>query len=103
MIDDYDDRLDLLKALLRLREDGPRDSLLGICSNVSACFRTTLEECFHELGLDTCFPVAAPDGSAKGASTWYGEAERDQMWSRDHPYGAARWALLDRLIEHLQA
>lgn len=91
---------DLLRALLGLRENGPCIALVGICGNVPRAHYGTMKQCFVELGLHPEYPVPPPEGCEHDARYLYDQSDVETMWSRTHPYGAARWALLDRLIVH---
>lgn len=93
-------RTELLQALLTLRENGPCIALVGICGNVPKAHYELMKQCFVELGLNAEYPVPPPEGSEHNAEHWFEASDGWTMWSRTHPYGAARWALLDRLIVH---
>ena len=107
----------LLEALLLVRENPGAGG--GICDNVydemifdpdhfgpahdaRVLLRILIQEWPEASHKHPLHPVPAPgiDGDAKWA---YEQAMRDNtMWDRASEYGAARWRLLDWLIEHLK-
>lgn len=93
----------LLAALLVLRKHGPYSPVYGICGNVPVGLLKHLLTCFKDLDLPALYPAPPPEGSDEDAADWFYTSDATTMWNPEHPYGAARWALLDRLIEHLEA
>lgn len=101
----------LHQQLCRLRDNGgPRYRSFGICAAVveeddvdsytERRIIRLLHECFESFGLDPEFPVPNPFGGS--ADSIYYNVSDDAMWNPNHPYGAARWALVHRLIDHLE-
>lgn len=92
--------MDLLTALKTLRDDGPNDSGVGICSNVAGLLGEEIPlyrfmEGWPEHSGSRCYPVPHPagcplDGFWSAEDVWVGE------------YGAARRRLLDYMIEQLE-
>lgn len=106
----------LRDALLYIKHEGPIIQGCGICGNVEDAVigervpipedmnpgsaadeaESALHHAFANLGLSTTYPV-------KGGGYTYDDASnKGYMWDRDHPYGAARWALLDQLLDYLR-
>ena len=103
----------LLDALIQLRRQGPKDATAGICYNVRVAVRDRmgahrcgyivaavadeLDNLYLNMGFeDPSFPVA-------GGADKYDEysVNKWDMWDRDDEYGAARWALLQDMIDYL--
>ena len=97
------------EELLAIRErmkDPENWDDFGICEKVSERFQFLMMDFFREWPESTgsvCFPVPAKRlasvADSKQAKWGYITASAEQMWSPDHPYGAARLRLLDYLIE----
>ncbi|MBK8168246.1 MAG: hypothetical protein IPK64_20045 [bacterium] len=108
-------RTELLAALRKLRDEGPRHSDRGICNNIliSSAFgaprRLTWAELYlrplwerwpHYSGMPY-FPVPHPRLKYPAAAEDIYFHPRTLHWSRLSAYGRLRWALLDWLIEQL--
>ena len=96
----------VLQALLELKEDGPAYGTVGICTNVADKLYeqdgSGVLEDYWETSRDTAF-TNWDDTAASGCATYpikgnYLTTSRE-MWL-DGEYAAARWRLVDHLIEH---
>ena len=95
------------EELVELRSAGPKEPRYGICYAVGCGIRYNsgaicrilreLVEQWDEFSGDYVYPVPGLDGACP--VTTYEDASGDEMWSPDHPYGAARLRLLEYLIE----
>lgn len=93
-----------------------RKSDCGICFNVICCLEGTLNYVdtasasvqlksafiyWTEWSGDIEYPISVDDQKSPGSQYDYfgGQGSRSScFWDRSHPYGAARWRLLDFLI-----
>lgn len=99
---------DLLTALKQLRENGPKNRDVGICSQFdlygfySSEERRQLRASFktwpHYSG-DIDFPVPSPDKYMEAVDVYFDEG--NDLWDRDAEYGRLRWDLLDHIIKEL--
>ena len=92
----------ILQCLENLQGRGkPYYPLLGICANVEVPCHT-LEGIWRDWpehsGIMWC-PVPTGDPSLNVIEAY---KKRDGMWDREHPYGAARWRLLEWTIAKLE-
>lgn len=94
------------KALLHLREHGPSVPYYGICYhldawkharyNITVGMTLCLADGWPEHSGDESYPVPHPEMAADSA---FDTADEDEMWDKTQPYGAARWRLVDYMIE----
>lgn len=96
---------DLLTALKQLRENGPKNRDVGICSQLGwysseehRQFRASFKTWPHYSG-DISFPVPSPDGSIEAIDAYFNNL--GDLRDRDTEYGRLRWDLLDHIIEEL--
>lgn len=96
---------DLLTALKQLRENGPTNRDVGICSQLDlfgwysseerqqflACFKT-----WPQYSGDIDFPVPGP---AAAIDAYFDNLY--DLWDRDTEYGRLRWDLLDHIIKEM--
>lgn len=98
-------RTELLAALRKLRDEGPRHSDRGICNNIPTWaelyLRPLWERWPHYSGMPY-FPVPHPRLKYPAAAADIYFHPRTLHWSRLSAYGRLRWALLDWLIEQLE-
>lgn len=94
----------LLEALIKIRDEGPYDSMFGICD--SLIDRNVKPDEFKDLAVtwpkfsgDPEYPV--PSSSELDSQLEYERADDEDMWNPDHPYGALRLELLNWCIEQL--
>ena len=95
----------LHEALLKIRAEGPHHHDQGICAALSNasddvfCGADLLEFFaeWPEFSGDLHYPVQDPSPEPECPRDVYCLTE--DLWDRDTPYGAARWRLLDFLIE----
>lgn len=104
---------DLVQAIVvileRLKKQGfPKDTKNGLCCEVelftSAEAKSILQECFK------AWPKFSGSLSYPVPSVTHGLTPRDEytcasgfdMWSKDEPYGALRWELVDHCIAYLK-
>lgn len=93
---------DLLTALKQLRENGPKNRDVGICSQFYLYsseqrrqFRDSFKTWPHYSG-DISFPVP---GTAAAIDAYFYDG--NDLWDRDTEYGRLRWDLLDHIIKEL--
>ena len=85
----------LLEQLIHMRENGPNDTSVGICMNlVPYPDLEDLVKSWPKFSGETVFPVSHPSGTN---STGY--FNTPNKWVGE--YGAARYELLDHLIQEL--
>lgn len=99
---------DLLTALKQLRENGPYNLDVGICTQLDLYgsyslrerrrFRASIKTWPHYSG-DHSFPVPSPDRSIAAIDAYFDES--NDLWDRDTEYGRLRWDLLDHIIKEL--
>ena len=99
---------DLLTALKQLRENGPKNRDVGICSQFDMFgfysseqrrqFRDSFETWPHYSG-DHSFPVPSPDESICAMDAYFDKS--NDLWDRDTEYGRLRWDLLDHIIAEM--
>lgn len=94
------------ELLYRLETISPfRRNLDGICSIIYSEKDETdllfkhIASYWPEHSGQPNYPVPHPERSPRDA---YMSANEDEMWSRDHPYGAARWRLIEFCIAELE-
>lgn len=96
----------MLERLLQIRAQPElvADSVLGICAELmhhseydSRKIHSLFED-WSEYSGEIYYPIRHPLKSAEGA---FDSADEYEMWSKDHVYGAARWRLVDYLIDEL--
>ena len=100
-MNDKETRAILLKALIDIRDNGPKLDGCGICANVmnegddDIDTEELLADVFAALGMNHVYPV-------DGGYDEYMRASRsgESMWTGE--YGAARKKLLARCIDYLQ-
>jgi len=119
---------ELQSHLAKMRSEGPLVVCSGICWNLTEAAlaigataeralapRRALAGIFTALGYDSCHPIQLPRGT-KVTDRWgtqfkvntctgsdlYDWLPRTKFWDRNHPYGAARWALLDEVLAYLK-
>lgn len=106
------DAKELLRLLCKLKEEGPDEPEAGICEYVGHPLEllvTQLAQHWPEFSGNVLYPVPDPRSEGRDprlrpamarARYVYGSAEG--MWNREDPYGAARWRLVDWLIQQLE-
>ena len=106
----------LLLALRAIPRD--HDSVYGICDwlntyclsqNLSFDWLEEISGRFEELTAEwpefsgnKTYPVPYPYDERMPAAVAYQDFSHDHMWDRDHPYGAARWRLVEWMIRNLE-
>lgn len=96
--------MNLLQALLNLREHGPTKPWFGICLNLDQALtdRTvdaydwiaTHAKAWPEYSGDEAYPVPHPTCDPRDAFN-----DTENLWDTSTEYGRARYRLLDFLIE----
>lgn len=99
----------MLKHLLEIQADGPKDPNFGICHLINRELPFAHGEVMTELDIlftswpkfsgDPMYPVPHPEQSADEAYL----LTKGSMWRKPDEYGQNRWALLDHLIVQLQS
>lgn len=96
---------ELLDRLVDLRISGPKSPCYGICFNAAGSrddqfdVLFELHKRFRILGVDETYPVLDSTRPDKDGQWLFDYSGDSAMWDSRQPYGAARWALLDQLIE----
>ena len=110
----------LLTALRAIPQD--HDSVYGICDWLStyclsqysrhssldwyeelACRFSELAKEWPEFSGDDAYPVPCPPwNDITPRYAFHVHSDRNHMWNRDHPYGAARWRLVEWMIRNLE-
>jgi len=95
-----------LNQLLDIRDHGPKDRLLGVCSNVWGGPVVRLARYWPKFSGRMTYPVPhpslSPDVAFMGLQDIWGiRAELDES-NPDDRYRLNRWELLDWLIDNLQ-
>lgn len=106
-----------LRALTRIREEGPKSTSFGICTNLAdhlagdgvgvdtayALVRALAPD-WPEYSGDEGYPVPSySEGKSPEQAYWQRLCRpRRNQWDRETEYGQARWRLLDFLIARLK-
>ena len=117
MTDQLEEAVDsaLLTALRAIPQD--YDSDVGACDWIHAyCDEVGMSDDWYdemmrrfselakewpEFSGDDAYPVPYPPDERMPAGVAYQDFAHDHMWARDHPYGAARWRLVEWMIRNL--
>lgn len=103
---------EVLKALHKIKKNGPKNRGQGICLAVHQVINKKIDKDELDLFLkelfqkwpkfsgDKGYPIPSPH-EAYTACGFYNEASCTEMWCPDYPYAALRWELLDFMISHL--
>lgn len=98
-------------ALEKLKQNGPVDCDLGICANIYSYIENSQEtimwsdhrwDCFRawgEFSGHVIYPISANRAYECSPSHAFDSTSEENMWDKNHPYGAARLRLLDHCIE----
>lgn len=99
---------DLLTALKQLRENGPKNRDVGICSQFDLYGFYSAEECrqlkasfktWPHYSGDHSFPVPSPDKSMDALDAYFYDG--NDLWDCNTEYGRLRWDLLDHIIKEM--
>lgn len=87
------------KYLLKIKNNGPGNQFSGICCNIkNTGFVADMSHLWPRFSGLESYPVPSCT-DASPIRAYYDAQDTETMWDRDHPYGQARWELVDFLID----